>query len=222
MGITKKSGIVYHAPTIRSWKSEGYFIIPEVIYRGATGTYRLFEQMTLAMNQEKLAELYETEKQKGNPYPTDAPLISAICTGAYILKNKNPEISEKLKHFLRRSFRRYPNTLTRVIYNPLEKNKIIHNYKTSDEYSLDGKVVGPDGWINEIPDKNVLEKLLGTSYIEQINRVSRWINETGMYIWRLTRKERVAGFNAIDDRFVFDCDRNPFHEFPAFRILKVD
>jgi len=227
METTKKSEIVYNAPTIRSWKDEGHFIIPKVFYKGKTGTYRLFEKMTPEMNQEQLAALYEKEKQKGNPYPTDAPLIWAICTSAYILKNENPETSKKLKNLLENNFKRYPNTLTKIIYNPSGKDKIIHNYKTSDQYSLDGKVVGPDNWINKISDKNILEKLLGTSNIEQINEVSQWINRTNSYLWRLksnskTKDERVARFYAYDDGLDLLCDGYHLDEYPAFRVLKVD
>jgi len=210
--------------------SGGFWTIPGVNYKRriiGIGTYRLFEQMTPAMNQEQLAEFYEKEKQKGNPYPTDASLLWTICTSAYTLKNTNPQEAEKLKVFLKNSFREYPNTLTRIIYNPSGKDKIVYNYRTSGQYYLDAKVVGPDGGINEIPDKNILEKFLGTSNIKQINEVSQWINNTNMYIWRMnlnpeTKDERVARFNALDGRFDLVCDRFPPSKFPAFRVLRVD
>ena len=222
----KESGIIYESP-ILNWESEKRFLVSDVAYRGEAGTYRLFEQMTPAMNQEKFAELYEQEKQKGNPVPTDAPLIWTIATRGYEFKNQNPENSERLRQFLRQSFRRYPNTLTRIAYEPSEKDKIIHNYKTSDEYSIDTEVVGPDDFVQNISDKKVLESLLGTQDIARINEVSQWVNGTNGYLWRSNSKpekkeERVAGFYAGDDRFGLDCGRDPRDGYPAFRVLKVD
>jgi hypothetical protein len=218
---TKKQGIVYTQP------SEGFWDVPGVLYRGKTGTYRLFEQMTSAMNQEQLAELYETEKQKGNPHPTDAPLILAIASVAHSSRDENPQDTERLRQFLRTSFRKYPNTLTRIAYEPSGKDKIIHNYKTSDEYSIEESVVGPDGLMNEISNKKVLESLLGTSNVTQINAVSQWINGTDSYIWRLNSKpskkdERVARFDAAGGRFGLFCLRFSRDGCPAFRVLKVD
>jgi len=225
--VAEKLGIVYNSPNVRSWKDEGHFVIPDVAYRGQTGTYRLFEQMTPAMNQAQTAVIYEIEKQKGNPYPTDAPLIWAIITRGYVIKNQNPEASEKLRQFLGQGFRRYPGTLTRIAYEPSEKDKIIHNYKTSDEYSIDTEVVGPDDFVQNISDKKVLESLLGTQDIARINEVSQWVNGTNGYLWRSNSKpekkeERVAGFYAGDDRFGLDCGRDPRDEYPAFRVLKVE
>ncbi len=226
MTKTKESGIVYNAPNVRLWRDEGNFIIPEVIYRGKTGTYRLFEQMTPAMNQEQLLKFYEQEKTKGNPHPTDAPLIWAICTSAYTLKNENPKTSEKLRNFLQTGFQEYSNTLTRIIYNPSEKDKIVHNHGTSDEYSIDEHIVGRDCWIRNMSNKKVLESLLGTSNIKQIDEVSQWINKTNTYIWRpnlktRTKEEKVARFYAEEDgRFIFDFCGSPFIRGPAFRVLK--
>ena len=183
----KERGIIYESP-ILTWQAEKRFLIPDVFYKGQTGTYRLFEQMTSSMNQEKLAELYEIEKQKGNPHPTDIPLIWAIATRAYELRNENSSEAEKLRQFFARDFRKYPNTLTRIIYNPVNEDKIIHNYKTSDEYSIDTNVTGPDSSIDALSDTNVLEQLLGTKDTTKINEVSQWINRTNSCIWRLNSK----------------------------------
>jgi len=206
---------------------EAFWEIPEVFYRGEARTYRLFEKMTSRITQDRLAEFHEQEKAKGNPCPTDMPLICAIGTRAYTLKNENPKEAERLRNFLQAGFQKYPTTLTRIIYNPSGEDKIVHNHGTSDEYSIDAKVVGPDDWIKKIPDKNVLEKLLGTSNIKQINKVSQWLNKTNTYLWRLnskpkTKDERVAEFGADDGWLVLSCDGLPLYERPAFRVLQVD
>ena len=216
-----QSKLIYTQP------SESFWAVPEVLYRGEKGTYQLFDKMTSSMTQDKLAEVYETEKQKGNPSPTDAPLIWAISTRSHELRNEAPEVAESLRSFLQKGFRQYPNTLTRVIYNSSEQDKIIHNYKTSDEYSINEKVVGTDDWIKNISDKNVLEALLVTKDIAKINEVSQWINGTNSYLWRLNSKpkqkdERVARFLAYGSGLSLGCLRNPLNEYPAFRVLRVD
>ena len=216
-----KQGIRYTAP------SEGFFDIPGVVYRGETGNYRVFERMTPAMTQDKLAELYQGEKPKGNPHPMDSVLYFAISLAGYNLRNESPEGAEHLRQFLRESFRKYPNTLSRIIYNSSEKDKIIHNYRTSDEYALDSEVVGQDGWITKIPDKQILESLLGTDNVDKINKVSNWINGTNGYLWRLNSKpenkeERVVRFGADDNWFYLYCNGNPHDECPAFRVLRIE
>ena len=219
--MTKKKGIIYNQP------SAGSFDIPKVVYRGETGTYRLFEKMTPTMNQEHLAKLYEAEKQKGNPHPTDSPLIWAIVSAGHSLRNENLLESEMLRKFLRRCFGQYPNTLTRVRYNPSGKDRIIHNYATPDQYSLTGKIVGPNGRISDLSDKSFLESLLGTKDASGVNCVSNWINETDSSIWRLNSKpkkivERVIGFGACSAGLDMGYDGNPLRAHPAFMVLRVD
>lgn len=218
--MTEKQGISYTSP------NDGFWTIPDVAYKGEIGTYRLFEQMTYAMTQNQLAEFYEREKAKGNPIPTDAPMIQAVVTKAHELRNQNPNESERLRRFLQTGFKRYPSTLTKVIYNPSEKDKIVHNHKTSDEYSIDEHIVGRDCWIRNISNKKVLESLLGTSNIKQIDEVSQWINKTNTYILRLNSKSKTKNERAVRlvaaDGFILDCREDPFIEYPAFRVLKVD
>lgn len=182
--------------------------------------------MTPAMTQDKLSELYEREKQKGNPHPTDAPLIQAIITRGYDFRNQNRTQAEKLRDFLQKGFRIFPNTLTRVSYSP-SGDRVVHNHGTSDEYSINGNVVGPSGWMKYILDKRVLESLLGTKDVKKINKVSQWVNGTDSYLWRLNSKptqkdERVVGFDADDCGLVLDCDWDPLNEYPAFRVLCID
>jgi hypothetical protein len=222
----EKLGIIYKSP-ILTWKNEKHFIVPEVIYRGKTGTYGIFERMTSAMNQEQLAEFYEREKQKGNPHPADAPLIWAIATKGYELRNKNPKNAEKLRKLLKNGFREYQNTLTRIIFNNSGTDEIIHNYKTSEQYSIKDKVIGPDGFIDKVSNANILEQILGTKDITKINKVSQGINSTNIHIWRLNskpdvREEGTVGFGANKERFNLNCYRAISDNNPAFRILKFD
>lgn len=213
---------------IHSVSPEKFWDIPGVSYRGETGTYRIFEKMTSAMTQDKLAEMYETEKIKGNPYPVDSVLHFAICNQAYNLnlRNKDKGEAEQLRVAFQRGIQKFPNTLSRVVYSSLEKAKIIHNYNTSDAYSIDAKVVGDMDFIKDVKGKNSLKHLLGKKRVREINNVFQWINNTPGYFWRLGSKpdetdERVIRFKSLFDMLIVNASGYPHDESPAFRVLRV-
>jgi len=197
--------------------SQGFFEIKK-----GSSVYRLMEKMTPAMTQDRLAEFYEAEKQKGNPLPLNSIQMFGIMEDAVRAGDT------KLMNFLQDGLRKWPNTLTRVIYNPAgEKDEIIHNYGTSGAYSLFGDIVGLDGWVSDIKDKLTLKSLLGISDTRKLNRVSNKINSTQMYVWRLNSKpskkdERVVRFNANSDWLDLNAYRYPLDEYPAFRVLQVE
>lgn len=202
--------------------SEGYFEITGVEWKGKPHTYRLYDKMTDLMNQDKLAEFSRREKEKGNPYAIGSPQFIAICDSA--VKSGN----EDLMNHIHSDLRKCPNTLSRVIYNPLPlRDKSVHEYGMPDEYSLTGKIIGRDCWIKDIENKKSLEFLAGTADIEKLNEISQGINHTPMYLWRVNsrpskREERVVWFNANDGGLNLNANRNPLIEYPAFRVLQVD
>ena len=218
--MVKKQRISYIPP------NESFWIIPEVVYRGETGTYRLFEKMTPVMIQDQLAELYELEKAREMPRPMDSVLHFAIMNASYNLRHTGPD-AKKLRAFLHQNLRRWPNTMSRIVHVPSAEDRVIHNYKTSDEYSIDEQVVGPNNCVKDIQNKKVLESLLGTQDVVQIDKVFQWINRTDSFIWRLNSKpkqehKRVVGFSANPTGLNLSCNRRPFILHPAFRVLRVD
>ena len=106
-------------------------------------------------------------------------------------------------------------------------DRVIHNYGTSDEYSLEGNIVGINGPIQVVQDTHALELILGTSNLDNINKVSQLVNKTPMHLWRLNSKpsektERIVRFIAYSDGLNLDCLGNPLNGNPAFRVLKVE
>lgn len=201
----------YVAPSI------GYY---EISKKGHPN-YRLFEKMTSVMTQDKLAEFYEKEKQKGNPLPVNSIRMFQIMEDA--MKSGNMD----LMNYLQKGLQRCPNTLTRVIYNPEKKDETIHNYGTSDSYFVLGDVVGKDGWIRDVDNFNALESLLNTKDTKRLNEVSNAINKTPMYFWRVNSKplkkvERVVGFYAGGGRLNLDALRDPSDEYLAFLVSVAD
>lgn len=197
--------------------SAGYFEID----RG-NSVYRLMEKMTNPLTQDKLAEFYEAEKKKGNPIPMNSIQHYELFNDAVKSGNSN------LLNFLQKGLRKYPNTLTRVIYNPKGKqDETIHNYGTSDFYSIVGDVVGNDNWIKEINNLGALESLLETKDVKRLNEISNAINKTPMYLLRYNSKpsenvERVVRFFAsVGGGLVLSAVRGPSVEDPAFLVEKV-
>ena len=179
------------------------------------------EKMTNPMNQDKLAEFSEIEKEKGNPVPMNS--IQHIELFDDAVKSGNQDLLD----FLQKGLQRYPNTLTRVVYNLAGKeDETIHNYGTSDSYSRIGDIVGNDDWVKNINNINALEFLLKTKDTERLNEISKSINKTPMYLWRLNskpsgRQERVVRFGANADRINLDAYRLFFDEDPAFLVERV-
>ncbi|MDP2672489.1 MAG: hypothetical protein Q8O84_01615 [Nanoarchaeota archaeon] len=198
--------------------SPGYFEIDDGIH-----TYRLMENLSPSMTQNKLAEFYEEQKQKGNPLP-----LNSIQMIGLLEDTANSEDNE-LKNYVHRSLRNnWLNTLTGVIYNPAgQKDETIHNYGTSDAYSIIGDIVGNDNWIEKIDNPNALESLLKTNDIKKLNEISNKINKTPMYFWRVNSKpskktESAVRFYANDDRLRLDANWDLSCECPAFLVEKVE
>jgi len=211
---TSSKGIIYVKPGVASWK------VPSVVHRGETRTYEVVGEITPAMTQDKLMSKYGTE------IPSTS-LIWAILSRAHDLKNENPETAESLRNFIREGLSQFPNTSTRLIYNPRgERDEVIHNYLASKQYSLKGNFVGIDGNVADIPDKKTLDLVLETQDTKKINKVSNWIDNTDFRIWRLNktpsvRHERVARFVASSGRLGLGCYWVPLGVYPAFRVLRV-
>ena len=212
-----KSTSKYIPPVV----SEGFFKITGVKYRGENCTYELYDNLTNPMSPHKLAEFYETQKQKGNPYPMDSILTFSILESA--VNSGDDDLKNSLHKKLREN---WINSLSRIIYNPSGIDEIIHNFETSDVYSLKGKIVGPEDYIENLEDTNYLKLILGTENVKEINEISNGINKTPFYVWRFNSKpsekqERMVVFGAFSDWFYLDCGRFPLVEVPAFRVLRI-
>lgn len=209
-------------------KSEGFWTIEGVKDRGKTATYRVYEEMSPAMNHEELIQYHINEKEKGNPFIGSAPLNMAIFLRAYELSKKNIEGIDGLKDFFKKGVQKFPSTLSRAVYMPEgEKDRVIHNYGTPEEYTLKENILGEDNWIENISDKKVLTALFGTRDTKKINNFSQWLNGTEGYLWRLNSKpsekdERVVRFVASSYRLDLNACRNPLDQYPAFRVERIE
>src|SRR3989344_956560 len=177
------------------------YVVPATAYyeisKGGVPSYRLLEKMTPLMTQDKLTDYYNEAKKKGNPLPLNSIQMFELMEDAMKSGNKD------LMNYVQRGLQSWPNTLSRVVYNPQGGDEVIHGYGTSDAFSRKGNLVGNDGFIENIDNSNALELLLGTEDVKRMNEVSYSINKTPMYLWRINLKpsekiERVVRFGAFD------------------------
>lgn len=184
--------------------------------------YRIMDRLADPMTQDRLADFYEQEKQKGNPLPTNSRQVFGVMQDAFNSGNN------ELKNFLYNSVRnKFLLTLSRPVYNPAgQDDEIIHNYRTSDAYSISGNFVGPDCLIKNISDKRVLEASLGTSDTGKIDETANYINKTPMHLWRVDAKperriERVARFNAVSYWLGLGLYVGPSYVYPSLRVEQI-
>lgn len=205
--------------------SAGYFEICKYNKKGKSVKYKLLDRLNPLMTQENLAEFYEFEKKKGNPLPLNSIQFMEL------LEDTADSENNKLKNYVHKSLKEnWINTLTRVIYNPIgKKDETIHNYGTSDSYSIIGDIVGEDNWIKNINNKNALESLLKINDVEKLNKISNAINQTPMYLWRLNSKtsekqESVVRFDAYGGvgRLDLSAYGDPSDQDPAFLVERVE
>jgi len=206
--------------------SGSYWRIP-VNYRNGIYTVDLAKSLLdngTSKTQKDWAEYRKVAEPKGEFYTGDMPLYHSIFTSLFKQKDK-PE-SEEARKFIQKEMRaRWLMTLTRIAYQPKEKDKIIHNYGIKDKYELEENIVNPDRII-ETADSKVLEAILGTGDVSEIKNVYNWINSTDTYIFRLNSKpdeiqERVAMFDASSDWAYLDCDGHPDDSFASLGVRLV-
>jgi len=165
--------------------------------------------------------LYSEQARKSNGFYTgDMPLQHSIFTALYSQRTNSQ--SEEIRKFIQENMRRLGMaSLTRIKYQPSGKDKIIHNCKTSDEYSLDENISGPDREIEQ-SDSLALKALLGTDDIQEIKNVYQWLNNTPTWLWRIEKpskiEERIAWFDAGSVRVGLYCDWNPVGLFHSFGV----
>ncbi|MBT3404643.1 hypothetical protein HN832_03105 [archaeon] len=212
-------------------EAEAYFTIPNVEDRGEISTYRLMKQMTPSMNQDALAEYSERGKRNGNPYACASNTLWAIFEASTKLEGKiNPEEYHNLIQFIQSWMRQSPNTLSRIVYMPEgEQDKVIHNYGTSDEYTLEGDLVGRSSWIGDIPphETQSLSLVLGTNDIQRLDRISQKLIKSPTYLWRFNSRPRekyvgVVRLGNDSRRIILACQRDPRAEDLAFRVMKFN
>ena len=173
-----------------------------------------------AKTQQSWAEYSEEAMKRNDFYTADMPLYHSLFT---TLSKLQTQEAQEAREFIKKQMReKWLTTLTRIAYQPVGKDKIIHNYGTGNKYELEENIVEKTRII-EAADSSALKALLGTDNINEINSVYQILNSTPTFIWRLNSKpdsidERVAGFYAGSDRVSLSCNRNSAVAYPSLGV----
>ncbi len=197
------------------WRIEG------VEYKNNIYTVDLAKKLFPSMTQDKLAEYSKKARAEGKFYGADMPLNYSIFRALYNQRTSK-EAEEAKKIIEMQMIYSWLVTLTRINYKAKRLDEVIHNYNQDDEYKIDEKIVGPDGFV-EKGDRNTLKALIGTDDIKEINDVFDWLVGKKAHIWRLNSKpERnvggVATFGVSSGRAYLNCGRGPDEWDSALRI----
>ena len=151
-------------------------------------------------------------------YTPSMDLVYSIIRTTYLNKDNQKYQNEilQVKDFLKTSAtNNYLITTTRLKYQPQGKDKIIHNYKLSNQYEIQENIVGSDDCIHQLQNVNkTLDALLGSDNPQEINNTFNWIFGVNTYLWRVNstpkeEDERVARFSAGSGWVDLSCNWVP-------------
>jgi hypothetical protein len=181
---TTERKVTYQAPSMGFWTipSEG-------------GVWQLASTLLPSMTQKQAAKYSTDEGFHTESFPSYFNLFADIFAA------RSDKEAEKARLFISQSMRdSYPNTLTRVIYNPTGDDTIVHGYGTDSSVEKQLDFIGESGKLVEVLPEKASLALTGKTP-EEVEDLMQYINGSPAYVWRLNEKpssidERVAGFSA--------------------------
>ena len=211
-----KSRIIYTATVI----VEGNYALKNLVKEnGKIYKATVMTDLSDSMNYEQMQEFDTKAREAGDPRLISAPMFFQLAKQG--MQNED----NGFLNFLNEDLKKWPNFFSAVNYSVSAKDKIIHYEGTSDEYFFEGDFVGEDNWISEIKDKKTLASLTGIKKIPFSNKISKRLNDSPAYLWRVNSKpvneddKRIVGLFAVSDWLGLGAGRDPLSRRPAFRVL---
>ena len=126
-------------------------------------------------------------------------IYHVTCSLLYQHKEgKHSKLVKKLSALFRKDFKdNWMMTSTRVKYNQSDPDKVIHDFKTVNETSVDATFVGPDGYIVDNSFEDEMNVLLGAGDRDEINSVYNWISGKKPYLWRINSRPSNTAERAV-------------------------
>jgi len=92
---------------------------------------------------------------------------------------------EKIRIFSQSAFRhKHFSTLSKVIYVPNRKDKVVHNVRMQDQYVVEGRFIGSNEDLNNSKKSSDAYTMMFGKDPDQINDVFKWISGWDTYFWR--------------------------------------
>ncbi len=127
--------------------------------------------------------------------PGSGPLITAVLTALY--DNRSTEGVEELKNLFHDDFRtHWMMTATGITYRAGASDLVTHDSGTPGQTSLEARLVGPDGKLNEGMSGEI-QTLLGSSDISKVSAVYEWVSGKESYLWRLNEQPKLSEERAL-------------------------
>ncbi len=215
--IMKESMRGFVRPSLREKLVENYgsfWRIYGVEHRGIKGYVDMRKKPLwngIPKTQDELADYSRKAISNGQFYAASLPLYHAIFKTLFHNKDgaSRKEI-EDIRMFVRNAFYRWPNTLTRIVYENSGKDKVVHNYGLTSQYEIDYKVAGKKEMVKKASDRQLYASLFGTDDIFGVHEVYKWMIEKNACLWRLSNKprrtsKRTVRFGISSDSAVIGC-----------------
>lgn len=171
---------------------------------GAYGHVQVTEEL-LDNGRSRTQQGWQEYRKETGWGPGSGPLITALLTALH--DNKSAENVEELRKIFGNDFRNnWMMTATGVAYRAKAPDMVTHDAGTPDERTLEARLIGPDGLINEGMSGEI-QVLLGSGDISKVMDVYRWVTGKESYLWRLNKQPEQSQERALvlgDYGFVYD------------------
>jgi len=204
--------------------------IDDILYRDEHYTADLSKTLIgdgAEHTQEEWINVYENAIDNDEFYTPDFPALYGIVKALYTARGDASQAAQitEAREFLKGTSRaKWFMTLTRVAYQPTDKDIIIHNYATRNRYEKSVDFITLNEWIKDTGKPESYQALLDTQdSVQKINSVFFWLNGTDAHSWKVNSKpdnviERVAEFGTNPDKVNLSCGGDPTDPGPSLGV----
>jgi hypothetical protein len=206
---------------LKVFPEEDFWTIPNVRYRDQVCTYNLLKSRLdsgVERNQNEWINCSSQARSEGDFYVPDMQLCYAIIAAT------NNHSLRDARTFLRQQIRgRGIMTLTRLGYNPIEEDIVMHNPRMDNQYRSLADVAGVDEMLDEKHASDYLRAVLGTDDVSEVIQTLMALNGTDeVYSWRIRKPKsgdiRAAGFSACSQTFNLDLNLSLNEALPSIGV----
>jgi len=198
----------------------------KVSHQGKAGIYELSQKMLPSMNFKDTINYSINARTQGKFSPRDSRFnFSAFRS----VVDSNSTQKDKIISFLKNNLRKYFSLTTTLVvynYNGNRNDKFVHHAGMKEQYEIPVKIIGPDQEITS-EDNSFLEAMVDCSDFEKVKRVTKVINNTLTFIYRINSapkscEKKVARFGASSSWLFLGACRDLDCEDPSFGYKLVE
>ncbi len=201
-------------------KPQSFYTIQGVrLPNGAYGDVQVTEKL-LDNGRSRTQRGWQAYRDETGWGPGSAPLITAVLATLY--DNRSADGVEELRKLFADDFRKnWMMTATGITYRAEGLDVVTHDAGTPYERTLEARLIGPDGKLNEGMSGET-QALLGSSDISKVSAVYEWVTRKKSYLRRLNKQPKrseeralVLGYGNFVDVFIILADGGINYYRPA-------